>query len=198
MGFCACCHALPASRPNPKEKSNDPPICAGILWPDVAKLCQFANQCVLRTCAPAQMPAYLKSVLSKIHDPRIVESRPLTIENAALREKLGMHRFASATFRLFKLDGLEPACENYGQAVIYKGTVEHPEEAFVLDGHHVIERGKTFAVFGNTCAMLQESRFAPHFEFIGDFSTYFRMFEGCGTEVPMDFGDAEGSPGACC
>lgn len=81
-----------------------------------------------------------KSNAAGFHDPRIVESRPLTIENAARQEKLGMHRFASATFRLFKLDGLEPACENCGQAVIYKGTVEHAEEAFGLDGHHVIER----------------------------------------------------------
>jgi arsenite methyltransferase len=139
-----------------------------------------------------------KSNAAGFHDPRIVESRPLTIENAARQEKLGMHRFASATFRLFKLDGLEPACENCGQAVIYKGTVEHAEEAFVLDGHHVIDRRKVFPVCEDTRAMLHGTHFAPHFEFIGDFSTHFGIFGGCGTEAPMDFGDAEGSPGVCC
>ena len=33
------------------------------------------------------------------------------------------HRFFSATYRLFKLDGLEPQCEDYGQAVSYRGTI---------------------------------------------------------------------------
>ena len=40
-------------------------------------------------------------------DPRLVTSRPLDITNEALRPKLGPASFFSATYRLFKLDGLE-------------------------------------------------------------------------------------------
>ena len=81
------------------------------------------------------------------------------------KQKLGAAKFFSATYRLFKLDGLETACEDYGQAVIYKGSVAEQPEAFALDGHHLIERGKVFPVCGNTWRMLADTRFQPHFEF---------------------------------
>ncbi len=70
-------------------------------------------------------------------DPRLVTSRPITVENEAMRQKLGQAKFFSATYRLFKLDGLEPACEDYGQAVIYRGGVAEQEQAFALDEHHI-------------------------------------------------------------
>jgi len=118
-------------------------------------------------------------------DPRLVTSRPITVENAEMRAKLGPARFFSATYRLFKLDGLEPACEDYGQAAIYKGTVPQESEVFQLDGHHHIECGKVFPVCGNTWRMLAETRFAPHFDFIGDFSTHYGLFPDCGTAFPF-------------
>ena len=52
-------------------------------------------------------------------DPRLVEDRPLDITDPKIAAKLGQARFYSATYRLFKLDDLEPACEDYGQAGIY-------------------------------------------------------------------------------
>lgn len=119
-------------------------------------------------------------------DPRLVTSRPIAVENDAMRQKLGQAQFFSATYRLFKLDGLEPACEDYGQAVVYRGGVTEQEQAFVLDGHHVIERGKVFPVCGNSWRMLAETRFAPHFDFVGDFSTHYGIFAGCGTSLPFD------------
>lgn len=119
-------------------------------------------------------------------DPRLVKSRPLAIENAKLQDKLGDRRFFSATYRLFKLADLEPACEDYGQAVRYKGTVEHHPNAFVLDEHHIIETGKTFPVCGNTYRMLNETRFAEHFEFFGTWDNHFGIFEGCGTAMPFN------------
>jgi SAM-dependent methyltransferase len=133
-------------------------------------------------------------------DPRLVTSRPITVENAAMRAKLGPARFFSATYRLFKLDGLEAACEDYGQAVIYKGTVPQESEVFQLDGHHHIECGKVFPVCGNTWRMLADTRFAPHFDFIGDFSTHYGIFPGCGTALPFA---TEAAPpaktsGGCC
>lgn len=133
-------------------------------------------------------------------DPRLVEDRVLTIENPAIEAKVGNIGFTSATYRLFKLDGLEPACEDYGQAVIYKGTLPEAPQTFVLDKHHEIEAGKVFTVCGNTYRMLNESRFAEHFEFIGNWDTHFGLFGDCGGETPFDgvvIGDAATS-GSCC
>ena len=134
-------------------------------------------------------------------DPRLVTSRPIEVENAAMRAKLGQAKFFSATYRLFKLDGLEPACEDYGHAVIYKGTIPGQADAFALDGHHLIERGKVFAVCGNTWRMLADTRFAPHFEFIGDFATHYGIFPGCGMSIPFATSaaaPAAKSSGGCC
>ena len=131
-------------------------------------------------------------------DPRLVKSRPLTIENAVLQEKLGGRRFFSATYRLFKLADLEPACEDYGQAVRYLGTIEHHKDAFVLDEHHVIETGKMFPVCGNTYRMLHDTRFAEHFEFFGDWDTHYGIFEGCGTNMPFTGESELSSLAACC
>ena len=116
----------------------------------------------------------------------------------ARRRKLGNIRFYSATYRLFNIDALEPACEDYGQAVIYKGTVDHHPHSFVLDDHHVIETGKVFPVCGNTWLMLAESRFADHFEFIGNFDSHFGIFEGCGLNVPFEDGSSDAAVGSSC
>ncbi|MGB4922760.1 MAG: methyltransferase domain-containing protein, partial [Candidatus Nitrotoga sp.] len=83
--------------------------------------------------------------LAKRHDfadPRLVEDKPLDITDAKLAERAGNIRFFSATYRLFKLDGLEPACEDYGQAVIYRGTIPDHPHRFILDNHHGIEAGR--------------------------------------------------------
>jgi len=133
-------------------------------------------------------------------DPRLVEDRVLTIENPEIEAKVGNIGFTSATYRLFKLDGLEPACEDYGQAVIYKGTVPEAPQTFVLDKHHSIEAGKVFAVCGNTYRMLNESRFTEHFDFIGTWDRHFGLFGDCGGETPFDgpaIGDATTSGGCC-
>ncbi|MDP2780090.1 hypothetical protein [Devosia sp.] len=34
--------------------------------------------------------------------------------------------------------------------------------------------------------MLKHSRFAAHFQFIGDFSCHYGLFEGCGGGLPFD------------
>ena len=130
-------------------------------------------------------------------DPRLTTDRPLEITDPALAVRAGNLRFYSATYRLFKIAELETACEDYGQAVIYKGTIaEHPDR-FGLDKHHDIQTGKVFPVCGNTWRMLQDTRFAPHFEFIGDFSRHFGIFEGCGTAIPYET-SAANAAAACC
>ncbi|HQR99628.1 MULTISPECIES: methyltransferase domain-containing protein [unclassified Polaromonas] len=135
-------------------------------------------------------------------DPRLVEDRPLDITDPQLAARTGNLRFYSATWRLFKLAALETACEDYGQAVIYQGSIPGQTGRFVLDKHHDIQTGKVFPVCGNTWHMLQGTRLAPHFSFIGNFDTHYGIFEGCGTSLPFD--GAPGSiasvcgPAGCC
>lgn len=131
-------------------------------------------------------------------DPRLVEDRPISIDDPHLADKVGDARFFSATYRLFKLEALEPACEDYGQAVVYQGSIPGAAHAFVLDKHHRIETGRVFPVCGNTWRMLKDTRFALHFQFIGDFSRHFGLFEGCGGGLPFDQPDAAASAVSCC
>jgi SAM-dependent methyltransferase len=133
-------------------------------------------------------------------DPRIVEDRRLTIENPELEARIGNIKFYSVTYRLFKLAGLEPACEDYGQSVVYKGSIPHQANAFFLDAHHFIETGKQFPVCGNTYDMLKQTRFATHFEFYGDRNKHFGIFQGCGTDVPYAAASEAGNAASsnCC
>jgi arsenite methyltransferase len=95
-------------------------------------------------------------------DPRLVEDLPIAVTDPALAARTAGIGFYSATYRLFKLDGLEPDCEDYGQAVVYRGGIIGHERRFVLDKHHVIEAGRVFPVCGNTWRMLHDSRFAAN------------------------------------
>lgn len=132
-------------------------------------------------------------------DPRLVDDRPLQIDDRQLGARAGGLRFTSATYRLFKLDGLESACEDYGQAVIYRGTVPGHTQRFVLDRHHHIETGRVFPVCGNTWRMLHDTRFWLHFDFIGDFSRHFGIFPGCAGEPPFTAGrEPLGATSVCC
>jgi len=130
-------------------------------------------------------------------DPRLVEDRPLAVTDPALAPSVGGLKFFSATYRLFKLDALEPACEDHGQAVVYRGTIPEHAHEFVLDKHHRIEAGRIFPVCGNTFRMLKESRLAPHFDFHGDFSRHYGIFAGCGTVIPFDAPVADAKTGCC-
>jgi SAM-dependent methyltransferase len=138
------------------------------------------------------------SIAAGFADPRLVEDRPLDITDPDLKARIQNVSFFSATYRLFKLNDLEPACEDYGQAVIYKGTIEQHPNAFVLDKHHCMETGRVFPVCGNTWRMLNDTRFAAHFEFIGNFSKHFGIFEGCGTPIPFDQAGIDTSTSPCC
>ncbi len=131
-------------------------------------------------------------------DPRLVEDRPLQPTDPALAGRVGDVRFHSATYRLFKLDGLESDCEDYGQAVAYRGTIPHHPDRFVLDKHHVMETGRVFPVCGNTWRMLHDTRFGEHFDYLGGFDRHFGIFEGCGGRLPFDTRQAGGVTPGCC
>jgi arsenite methyltransferase len=122
-------------------------------------------------------------------DVRTVSERPVTVEDPALKDRLGNVRFVSRTVRAFRLDGLEDRCEDYGQVGTYLGGVEGMEHAFVLDDHHVFEEGRPMLVCGNTAAMLEQTRFAPHFQVAGSRARHFGLFD-CSAPAPA------GAPGA--
>ncbi|MEO7409978.1 MAG: methyltransferase domain-containing protein [Sphingomicrobium sp.] len=131
-------------------------------------------------------------------DPRLVTDRPLAIIDVDIAAKLGGIAFHSATYRLFKIDGLDAQCEDYGQAVRYRGTVPGSERQFDLDAHHAIETGRLFPVCGNTWRMLAETRFAAHFDFFGDFSRHYGVFAACGITSPFNASGNEPSSSGCC
>ena len=168
-----------ADRRVPAELRNDPVLygeCLGgaLYWNDFLRLAKGAG----------------------FADPRLVESRRLTVDAGPVRERVGHIGFYSATYRLFKLAGLEPSCEDYGQAVRYKGTIPEAPQALKLDGHHRFESGRIMTVCGNTALMLGKSRFRRHFDFFGDMTRHFGIFPGCGTSMP--FSAENRNDGACC
>ncbi|MDP1788058.1 methyltransferase domain-containing protein [Nitrosomonas sp.] len=139
--------------------------------------------------------------LSRKHgftDPRLIDDRPIDISNPELAEKTGNIRFYSATYRLFKLQDLELACEDHGQSVVYRGTIPHHRHAFRLDKHHFIETGRQFPVCGNTWRMLHDTRFMKHFDFYGNFDQHFGIFPGCGMGIPFDDAIRVDQTNGCC
>ena len=170
-----------ASRRVPEAVKNDPVLygeCLGgaLYWNDFLRIAHRAG----------------------FADPRLKEDRPLLITDPVLATRAGNIEFFSATYRLFKINALETACEDYGQAVIYRGTIpEHPHR-FILDAHHSIDTGKVFAVCGNTWLMLQNTRFKDHFQFIGDFTIHYGIFAGCGRDLPFQRAQQQTGGGVPC
>lgn len=131
-------------------------------------------------------------------DPRLVEDRSLEITDQELSNRIGNLNFYSATYRMFKLDDLDSNCEDYGQWVTYKGTIPEHKNHFLLDKHHIFETGHGFPVCGNTWRMLHDTRFREHFNFIGDFSKHYGIFEGCGLSFPFDKETKDKTKKSCC
>jgi len=132
------------------------------------------------------------------NDPRSFDDKPITVNNSELQMKLGDIKFYSVTYRLFKIDHLESACEDYGHAVSYQGGIEESSAGFKLDDHHYFPKGKYVTVCGNSYLMLKESRYKKYFTFVGDFSTHFGIFEGCGENAPFNSVASLESQASCC
>jgi SAM-dependent methyltransferase len=128
-------------------------------------------------------------------DPREMSRSPLTVEGR-LAETLGNAKFFSVTHRLFKLDGLEPSCEEYGQVASYKGTLAGAPHAFTLDAAHVFETGRWVSVCANTALILASSWLRPHFTVMGDTSVHYgRYAQGC---APLSSATQKGDSADCC
>ncbi len=131
-------------------------------------------------------------------DPRAVEDRRITIENEEVEALVGDISFYSVTYRLMKIDGLESDCEDYGQAVAYRGGIPENEMAFLLDDHHYFPKGKMMTVCGNTYKMLHDTRFKQYFDFYGTWDVHYGIFEGCGGNMPFTSSLESGEVGSCC
>lgn len=143
----------------------------------------------------ALYPEDFRRLLAALNCPdvRKMSSSAITIENPELQRRLGQISFTSQTIRAFKISSLEDRCEDYGQVATYKGSIAECPTHFSLDDHHVFETGKPMLVCGNTAAMIEETRFAPHFSVQGDRSVHYGLFD-CG-ESP---GSAASEGEACC
>jgi len=130
-------------------------------------------------------------------DPRSMKNNPITIENKEVEEKCGDIKFFSVTYRLMKIDGLEDECEDFGQAVAYKGGIPNVTSSYNLDDHHNFPIGKVMPVCGNTYLMLEATRFSKYFDFYGSWDTHYGVFEGCGGAMPFATSE-DGVEGSCC
>jgi arsenite methyltransferase len=129
-------------------------------------------------------------------DYRVISSRKMTVDDPELAELCGDIGFYSITVRAFKLDTLEDRCEDYGQTVTYKGTIEDEADTFILDDGHVFPTGQPLSVCGNTDAMLRGSRYAAHFDFSGERGTHCGLFECAPTGC--DQPEQGSSSSSCC
>lgn len=118
-------------------------------------------------------------------DPRLVADRAVDVEDEQLAAKVGDIRFASATYRLFRLDDLETTNQDYGQTASYRGTVPHLPDRLRFDRHSVFPTGEAVPVSGNTARMLSGSRLASHFDYAGNTSLHVGPFDisTCGSEA---------------
>lgn len=116
-------------------------------------------------------------------DPRIVSKRLVSINNEGIKDLVGEVKFYSITYRLWKLEGLEEGCEDYGHVATYLGGIREARERFELDSLHIFYKDKPERVCGNTALMLLKTRFSRYFKVTGDFSRHLGGFSGCLEEV---------------
>lgn len=129
-------------------------------------------------------------------DYRLASRSRISLNNAEIQRKAGMIDFYSMTVRAFKLD-LEDRCEDFGQVATYLGGISEAPHAFLLDDHHLFEKGKGVPVCGNTAAMLKNTRYGEYFKIIGDTSNHFGLFD-CGPNSVTSAQVDANAIGSCC
>ncbi|MEW6571859.1 MAG: arsenosugar biosynthesis radical SAM (seleno)protein ArsS [Nitrospirota bacterium] len=120
-------------------------------------------------------------------DPRVVSKRVVDISNEEIIKLIGNITFYSITYRLWKIEGLEDACEDYGHVAIYSGGIVESPFYFQLDSTHIFEKDKPERVCGNTALMLSKTRFSDYFRIIGSFENHFGEFKNCATARSQDY-----------
>jgi len=121
------------------------------------------------------------------------------VERSLLRRDVNGEPIAfwSITVRAWRLaEPLDRRCEDYGQLATYTGAFPASPARFVLDDHHVFEKGRPTPVCRNTARMLSETRLARGFR-VTEPLEHLGLFD-CGP-TPAGAGSAEGAGGgACC
>lgn len=110
------------------------------------------------------------------NDVRRLKESPIALHDEGIVAKIGMIGFASVTWRAFKL-ALEDRCEDFGQIATYRGSIDGAPHAFDLDDHHHFETGRPLRVCGNSFDMLAKTRFAKHFDLVGDQRRHYGLFD---------------------
>ena len=73
--------------------------------------------------------------------------------------------------------GFEDRCEDYRQLATDCGSLPQAPHAFELDDHHRFETRRPLRVCGSTFDVLASTRYAPHFELIGDKRMHSGLFD---------------------
>ncbi|GLI64149.1 hypothetical protein VaNZ11_007333, partial [Volvox africanus] len=110
--------------------------------------------------------------------PRIVRIEPWDLQGGDEEAQYILLNSNLSTFqiRAQKNRLLENTCEDYGQWVVYKGTLEGSDEAYTLDLNHRLVRNQPLMVCGNTAALLGEAGISwlrEHFIISGDRSVHY-------------------------
>ncbi|XP_059208194.1 arsenite methyltransferase [Centropristis striata] len=91
--------------------------------------------------------------------PRLVTANIITVDNKELQDVLGDFKFASATYRLFKVPkGNTKSCQ-----VIYNGGITGVEERFQFDSQYTFKVDEVVEVDGEVASILTHSRFKEDF-----------------------------------
>lgn len=83
-----------------------------------------------------------------------MSSNDVAIRDASIDAQIVFGNFASRSFRAFQLP-LKGQCEDYGQAVVYRGKLAGHSHSFTLDDHHVCQKGKVVPAYGKPADMLR-------------------------------------------
>lgn len=113
-------------------------------------------------------------------DFRITSESEIVIDDPEMCARLGDAKFVSMTVRAFKLDDLEDICEDYGQNVVYDGSIPGFPDHFDLDNDHRFDKCIPSHVCGNTASMLTETRYGRAFTMDRGREVHYGKFENCG------------------
>ncbi|XP_027855083.1 arsenite methyltransferase isoform X1 [Xiphophorus couchianus] len=108
---------------------------------------------------------FWKDLISLAHSvgfstPRLVSASHIEVHNIQLKEKAGDIKYASGTYRLFKLPQ-QPG--RSGAAVIYKGTIPDFPDQLDFDSSHCFKKDVEVEVDAEMTAIIQLSRFCSDF-----------------------------------
>jgi len=148
-----------------------------------------------------EYPSHIKSILSELHDETMSKYYGCGLTIPSQLEGLKVLDLGSGSGRdVFVLS--EPIGKS-GMILGFDMTEKQhkvvlEKDSFALNKPHFFETSRLYTISGITYLMLHDSRFKDHFEFWGDYSTHFGIFEGCGSSAPFSLEKAESEGVASC